>query len=55
MLSYHKKLELTMKKVRMGERWNGTPEECWVARYEEQESVEQQDDQENYDDAEGVA
>jgi hypothetical protein len=37
MLAKRTTLELTMKKVRMGERVAGVPEECWVARYERPE------------------
>lgn len=42
MLAKGNALELTMKKVRMGERVAGVPEECWVARYEKPEQEERQ-------------
>lgn len=42
MLAKGTTLELTMKKVRMGERVPGVPEECWVARYEKPEQAMEQ-------------
>jgi hypothetical protein len=55
MLTKTCKLELTMRKVRMSERSNGTPEECWIAKYEHQEQGEAQDEAEIDEDRSGVA
>ena len=55
MLTKHNKLELTLKKICVGERWNGTPEECWIAKYEQQDNKEGAEEKENLDDRKGVA
>jgi len=54
MLTKCRKMEMTMKKVKMGERWNGAPEECWVARIEVEAQQEAKDDEENDEERSGL-
>lgn len=55
MFSKYSKLEMTVKKVKLGERCNGIPEECWIARYEHKEQDEADDASAKRNDRSGVA